>query len=253
MGQTTDRKFKIVNKNNWNYLCEGLTYNDGDIAVLDDVLNAFDEKSGVVTRIANNDKAQGYESTLSFTGPQILVVLDKYLTPEGKILCTATIMNHLKAIDLPPLLMLNLQSPSMDIPQRIEIPLRYIIKGGPALDGTHMVYLHALEIDEQETFVYYGITKRGWMKRFLEHAKLAMKGTSKRKFPSLMGKGMRVRMDEIFMKIKPGKGKLTGSYHVVCAAGRTAKNAEQIEKYLIDKHSLQKDTGLNMISGKGKR
>jgi hypothetical protein len=45
MERTTDRKFKIVNKDNWYYLCEGLTYNDGDIAVLDDVLNALMEKA----------------------------------------------------------------------------------------------------------------------------------------------------------------------------------------------------------------
>jgi hypothetical protein len=68
---------------------------------------------------------------------------------------------------------IRMHSPLLDIPMRLEIPLRAVIRGGPALYGTYSVYLHALLADDGTEFVYYGITKRGWNLRFAEHTKSA--------------------------------------------------------------------------------
>src|SRR3546814_1682751 len=55
--------------------------------------------------------------------------------------------------DLPqvaPVVFFNLQSPTLDIPMRVEVPLRALLKGGRKLQGTYSVYLHALLTDVGE-------------------------------------------------------------------------------------------------------
>jgi hypothetical protein len=240
--------FQVLNEQNFRYLCQGLTLDLKDMEVIDHVLIGLNSKNGLIDRIIEHNKTQGSESTLEANGPQILVILDKYLV-SGKHLTTASVGLDHKSFGLPPALHINLQSPTLDIPQRIEIPLRYILKGMPQLDGTYMVYLHALQIADEETFVYYGITKRGWMKRFREHMHLAMKGKSQRKFPKLLGESIVSRIYKLLAgsEVNPATKILTGSFHVVCAAGRTKQNAFEIEKYLIKKRSLSEKKGLNMI------
>ncbi|MDQ0640200.1 hypothetical protein QF042_003765 [Pedobacter sp. W3I1] len=169
------------------------------------------------------------------------------MTADGKQLVTADAMQIKDTSGLPPGLHLNLQSPSLDVPQRIEIPLKYILNGLPTLSGTHMVYLHALQINDKETFVYYGKTKRGWMKRYIEHVKLAMKGSS-REFPGLYGNAIKNRYNQLFGKpLDPSGQVYTGSYHVVCVAGLNGADANEVERYLIKKHSLSNAQGLNMV------
>lgn len=232
--------WQFLNEDNFYYLTSGLTLDDKDLEVLDAVLEAFDKKTGLPSHIASHNKIYGYESTIDFKDPQILINLDKMLDGSGKFLRTASVGQFQDAQNQPAMLHINLHSPSLDIPQRIEIPLRYLIKGGLPLKGTYMVYLHALEINDDEQYVYYGITKRGWMKRFMEHVKLSLKGSSKRKFPQLMGEAT---------KKNPNARRLTGTHNEVCATGRNASNAHQIEKYLIEKHSLYEVNGLNMKKG----
>ncbi|SMG51638.1 hypothetical protein [Sphingobacterium psychroaquaticum] len=239
---------QFLNEPNFRYLCQGLTLNERDMEVIDQVLAKLNDQDGLINTIITQNQHEGLESTLQTIGPQIIVSFDKY-DVSGKPLTPAAVLKSNNCNDLPPMLHINLHSPTLNIPQRIEIPLRYTLKGAAPLKGTYMVYLHALQINDDKTFVYYGITKRGWMKRFNEHVRLAVKGKSQRKFPKLFGESIKARIYELFNGSHLGDNILTGSYHVVCAAGRTQKNACEIEKYLIDKRSLSATEGLNMISG----
>ncbi|WP_134091279.1 hypothetical protein [Olivibacter sp. XZL3] len=240
-------ELKLLNEENFRYLCQGLTLDLHDMQVIDGVLIGLNDKNGLIEKIITHNETLGAESTLpADNGGQIIVIFDKYLT-SGKLLATATVTQGKKHTGLPPALHINLHSPTLDIPQRIEIPLRYVLKGMMPLIGAYMVYLHALEINDKETFVYYGITKRGWMKRFTEHVRLAVKGNSDRKFPKLLGESMEARVVELLSDINTTNKRLTGSYHVVCAAGRSKKNASEIERYLITKRSISEKEGLNMI------
>lgn len=244
--------FQFLNDFNFRYLCKGLTLDSNDMNVIDQALIKLNVQDNLVDQIVIQNQNNGLESTLEITGPQIIISCDKYQV-SGKSLSTAIAMISKDSEDLPPMLHINMHSPTLNIPQRIEIPLRYLLNGAPPLDRTYMVYLHALEINHCKKFVYYGITKRGWMKRFNEHVKLAIKGQSQRKFPNLLGESMRSRINELLVNdVDSNSVKdriLTGSHHVVCAAGRTKRNALEIEKFLIDKRSLSVPEGLNMISG----
>jgi len=239
----------FVNISNFRYLCDAFTFTEKDVQVLDSTLAKYDEKTGLLEQMVDFARANSFKNIMNFTGPQLHVYMDIYLNKEnGSELSTTTLGIAKNSLDLPPLLMLNLHSPSMNVPQRIEIPLRYVLKGLPPLGGTHMVYLHAIEINDKEKYIYYGRTKRGWMKRFNEHVKLAMKG-SNRKFPALFGEAMRNRYLQLEGQLNVGgKGPIyTGSHHVVCGAGYSLEDAKAAERYLIDKRSLSKDNGLNMV------
>lgn len=242
-------KFLCIEK--YKYLCAGLTFEHNDLRVLDSLLEAFDKQTGLVTYIIQSNTKYGYQFDLEIFGPQYIIIVEKLLS-QGKNLAVSYIGQKTNEIDLPPSVHLILQSPSMNIPQRIEIPLRYLLKGGPALKETYMVYLHVLEINNGKELVYYGITKRGWMKRLIEHLKLAMKKQTDRKFPKILGEAINGR----YSVVGVGQGhkdleekQLTASYHVICAAGRSKENAFQIESYLIGKYGLSKEGGLNMIGG----
>ncbi|MGJ1234710.1 MULTISPECIES: hypothetical protein [Sphingobacterium] len=135
--------------------------------VIDQLLIKLNDQNNLINSIVNQNQHEGFESTLKTFGPQIIVSFDKY-DVSGNPLTTAAVMKSRDNDNLPPALHINLHSPTLNIPQRIEIPLRYVLKGAATLQGTYMVYLHALQINYDKTFVYYGITKRGWMKRFNE-------------------------------------------------------------------------------------
>lgn len=245
------KQFKYLNEVNFKYLCDGLTISPKDLECLEGALAGLDKVNNLPSNIVAHNVQYGSLSDLPESGSQIIVSLDILLI-AGRSLTTATIWT-LPNSQLPPTLHIQLQSPSLDIPQRVEIPLRYLLNGLSNLSGTYMVYLHALQINEAETFVYYGVTKRGWMKRFSEHMKAAVQGKSKRAFPKLLGEGIQQRFDELINKLtetNPFKKVLTGTYHVVCAAGRSKQNAFDIETYLINKRSISLPVGLNMVQGR---
>jgi hypothetical protein len=236
-----DEKFK--------YFCKNLTLDSVDIRVLDDVLQSLDKMTGMPSQIICHNKKNGFDSLLECSGDQIIIDLNKF-NSLGRNLSTSEVIKNKASQNLQPAVHINLHSPALKIPQRIEIPLRYLLKGLPDIRNTYMVYLHALEINDTDTFVYYGVTKRGWMKRFDEHTKKALKELSHRKFPMLMRESITGRMNQLYNNENDFQKILTGSYHVVCAAGRSKKDAHDIENYLIQKRSLQAEMGLNMVSGK---
>jgi len=214
---------------------------------LDEVLEAFNKQTRYIEAIIEGNVIAGFKHKVHLQTNQFIIELDKYLTAAKKSLTTAAIINNTKEKSLPPTLHLNLESPSLKVPQRIEIPLKYVLNGLPSLEGTHMVYLHELQLNNGSTYPYYGKTKRGWMKRFIEHTRLALKG-SHRKFPALFGKAIAARYKELYdNSITKDSLVYAGSYHVVCSAGLDSKAANTAERYLINKRSLDVNNGLNMI------
>lgn len=236
-----------LNEINYKYLCEGLTYQFQDWLVLDQILTEFNKKNQDIDRIVEANTLEGFSHKLSINGPEQIFSLNIFLHPSKGKLCTADVMSNSKNNGVHPQLHLNLHSPSLDVPQRIEIPLKYVLKGLPALKGKHMVYLHAICLSNGSKYVYYGRTKRGWMKRFYEHVKNAIKG-SHRKFPLLFGNAIFARYNQL-LKITEDCTDLVyiGSHHVVCSAGLDKDTAIQVEHYLINNYSLGFDHGLNMI------
>ncbi len=166
-----------LNEINYKYLCEGLTYDFQDWMVLDDLLTEFNKKNQYIDRIVEANKLEGFFHKLSIAGPELIFSMNIFHHPSKGKLSTADIGANSENNDVQPQLHLTLHSPSLDVPQRIEIPLKYVLKGLPPLKGKHMVYLHAICLNNGSKYVYYGRTKRGWMKRFNEHVKLAMKGS----------------------------------------------------------------------------
>ncbi|MBT4046431.1 MAG: hypothetical protein HOF11_23220 [Rhodospirillaceae bacterium] len=116
------------------------------------------------------------------------------------------------------------------------------------MKGTYAVYLHALLADNGEEFVYYGITKRGWNTRFMEHVKASVRDQSKRLFPRKMGELIDARAAEV-NGVFDARPKLAGMVTALCAVGLTEQQAMDTEEYLVDKYSLssQHKNGLNMI------
>ena len=147
-----------------------------------------------------------------------------------------------------------MQSVALDIPQRVEVPLRYVLKGLPNLEPTYMVYLHVLRMDDGQNLVYYGITRRGWMRRFNEHISSAMKDDSPLLFHRTLREGCNGRLQQIQIALLPNHQSLparalVGSHHVLCSAGLTEEQALEMEEYLVEKYSFGKPQGLNMIPG----
>ncbi|MCT3664242.1 hypothetical protein HZR00_17230 [Elizabethkingia anophelis] len=237
----------FLNETNYKYLCEGLTYELQDWEMLDQLLAKFNKQNGFIDRIVEGNNLNGYGNDSTLAGPEIIFNMDVFYHQEkGKMSVVNVGMNKIKN-NVPPQLHLNLRSPSLDVPQRIEIPLKYVLKGLPPLTGTHMVYLHAIGLNDGSKHVYYGRTKRGWMKRFNEHVKLAMKG-SNRKFPLLFGGAILARYNQLLQKHNCENDLVYNeSHHVVCVAGLDKDTVIAAERYLINKYSLGAENGLNMI------
>ena len=126
------------------------------------------------SRLAIVEKVHGV-GPLSFPDRgRFIIELTQSLLSDKRELWTAALLEKKDEKEKAPVLFIRMHSPSLDIPMRLEIPLRAVIRSGPALNGTYSVYLHALLADDGTEFVYYGITKRGWNLRFAEHTKSAV-------------------------------------------------------------------------------
>jgi len=152
--------------------------------------------------------------------------------------------------ELAPVVFLNMHSPSLNIPIRIEIPLRALIKGGPSLINTYSVYLHTLLCDDGRHFIYYGVTKRGWNVRFNEHARCAIRTESQRLFPVKLKNLMDARIAQLYGRTSTHP-RLSGMISTICGVGLNEEQAMESEEYLVDKYSLasKHPDGLNMVPG----
>lgn len=237
---------------NMKYLLSGMAINVRRCAdVLDGVLTAFNNKTGIPDQIvAWNAKGGNATGPLSFPDHgRFIIELTQSLQSDGQMLWTAVLLEH-EEKEKAPLVFIRLHSPSLDIPMRLEIPMRALIKGGPSLEGTYCVYLHALLVEGGTEFVYYGITKRGWNLRFAEHTRAAVAEKSRRLLPRTLNELIEARAAQISGKLDD-RPKLAGIVSSLPAVGLTKDSAMDVEEYLVDKYSLSSKhpRGLNMIPG----
>lgn len=249
-------RYRFVDERKFRYFCEGLTLDSKDIAVLDSALAGLDKQISLPSKIVDWSGRHGYASGYRPSGPQILVNVDKYAhryRPEPA--SVTTIVKNSAVVNATPALHVNLFSPILKIPQRIELPLRLVLKGLPPIEPTYSVYLHALRMNAGGVFVYYGITKRGWMLRFSEHVKAALAEESPLLFHRVLRESIYGRMAQLTTEVSSGIPEssaghiLHSTQHVICVAGVDEETANASEEYLVQKYSFRHPMGLNMIPG----
>lgn len=250
------KRYQFIDERKFRFICEGLTLEARDIEVLDGALVALDQRFHIPSRIVEHNKKEAFGPPFITQGPQVIVVLDKMASPEKGPISMTTVIKYKEMLNAAPMVHINLQSPTLDIPQRVEIPLRFVLKGLPSFEETYMVYQHVLVLEDGRNLLYYGITRRGWMKRFNEHMTNAMRDSS----PLLFHRSLRESIAGRLVQ-KYGAGAATGSdeevpkkvlvgnHHVLCGAGLSKDQALDTEEYLVAKRSFGHADGLNMIPG----
>lgn len=248
-----NKDFKYVSFADMQYLMSGLSFNLHRCAdVLDGVLTAFNEKTSIPDQIvAWNVKGGNTNEPLCFPDRgRFIVDLTQSMGTDKRTLWAAALLEKKDEKERAPVLFISMHSPSLDIPMRLEIPLRAVTKGGPSLRDTYSVYLHTLLADDGTDFVYYGITKRGWNTRFSEHTKAAVAKKSHRLFPRKLNELAEARVAQLLGGAEK-RPKLAGIVSALCGVGLSKDSAMDIEEYLVEKYSLSSKhpSGLNMIPG----
>ena len=245
---------KYVDLRSMHHLMDGLSFRVRRCAeVLDHALVNVNEKNRVPDRIVAWNARGGplNGEPLSLPGTKRLIVqIEETFDPRKKETLTLASVGETEDKTTAPAAFFNMHSLSLDVPMRVEVPLRTLLKGGQDLKGKYVVYLHALLTDDDREYVYYGITKRGWNRRFLEHTKTALGSETRRLFPNTLQELIRTHMDRRAGRRSDGVG-LSGLVTAVCAAGVDEDAAMDVEEYLVDKYSLasKHPLGLNMIPG----
>jgi hypothetical protein len=247
------RSFRFLSLPNLYHLTEGLTFNIPRCAdVFDGALAAYNEKTRNIDRIyawnKRNPATRG-PLCLSEKGRLIINVTQRFSQEKGMVYLTE-ILQQAGETESAPVVFFSMLSPTLDIPMRLEVPLRALVKGAPLLRGTYTVYLHCLLSDDGRDYVYYGITKRGWNGRLGEHMTSAFRDGSRRLFPLKMRELIEARADQLNENTK-AVPRLKGMVTTVCAIGLSEDAAMDSEEYLVDKYSLSSKhaNGLNMIPG----
>ena len=248
-----NKDFKYVSFADMQYLMSGLSLNLQRCAdVLDGVLTAFNKAAGIPDQIvAWNVKGGNANEPLCFPDRgRFIVDLTQSMGANKRTLWTAALLEKKDEKERAPVVFISMHSLSLDIPMRLEIPLRAVMKGGPPLRDTYSVYLHALLADDGTEFVYYGITKRGWNTRFSEHTKAAVAQKSHRLFPWKLNELVEARVEQLSGSAEK-RPKLAGIVSALSAVGLSKDSAMDIEEYLVEKYSLSSKhpRGLNMIPG----
>lgn len=244
--------FRYVDAANLRHLLEGLTFNVTRSAeVLDTALVALNKATRIPDKIfAWNRRGGHLSSPLLFPNHgRIVIEIVQAIDPKKGLVHSALVLEKKDEKETAPIALFRMQSLSLDIPMRVEFPPRALVKGGMKLKGSYLVYLHALISDDSQDFVCYGITKRGWNVRFLEHTKNSLKDT-RRLFPLKFNELIQARVAES-MGQADARPKLAGIVSSVCAVGLDEDAALDTEEYLVDKYSLSSKhpRGLNMIPG----
>jgi hypothetical protein len=250
------RRYQFLDERKFRHFCEGLTLDAKDMEVLDSALSMLDKKMKIPSRIVESNARNGFNAIFKWHGPSIIASMTKLGKCGGSDPIALTqVMQDSARCDLSPALHINLFSAVVKIPQRVEIPLRLVLKGLPNIDSTHSVYLHSLRMDNGDVYVYYGITKRGWMRRFDEHNKKAVSGESPLRFHRIMGASINARLKTLYPdNVAESGGEIEGlsiasMHHTICVAGLSLESAQDVEEYLVAKYSFDKPLGLNMIPG----
>jgi hypothetical protein len=208
---------------NAHFLLGGLS--SVGVEILEDGMRNWDQDTGVPSRIISHSAV----STEPFLHAGCVAgVVSEY---EKGSHFTATKVLPTGA----PRLQMHMATRPGNTERVLEIPMRLVLKGAKDVTTGHTVYLHVITDRSDDSFSYYGITSRHWLKRFQEHMDKASAGS-----PYLFHQAL-----------SRGKKAILRLTHVVIAAGLDKDQAYDLEEYLVAKHSLYPNvpTGLNMIPG----
>jgi len=235
------------------HLSRGLTFDPLQCAdVLDHALVSLDQKTGYTSAVASWVRAGALAagSCPLFPSGRIIAEVSEATNHSGQTLRTAAILNFAAEADRAPAVFLAMVSPTLGVPMRLELPLRAVLKGNPPFEGSYTLYLHVLLASDGSEYSYYGITKRGWNRRFSEHTRDAVARQSKRLFARKLAELTAARAAELYGS-PDGRSQLSGLISVVCGSGLSQAAAFEAEEAMVEKYSLasKHPLGLNMIPG----
>jgi len=248
-----ESSFHYVDLVAMRHLTTGLTFDlDRNARVLDHALRGLNEKIGLPDQLVTWIRAGGLAAgPYPYDGAgRIIVDVQQTINTKGERGYFSTVLQKTDERETAPVVFFSMHSPTLDIPMRVEVPLRALIIGNPPLAGTYTLYLHALLTNQGSSFVYYGITKRGWSLRFNEHTRAAVVQKSKRLLARTLNDLIEARAAELCGSVDD-RPKLAGLVSAVCGVGMTRDAALDAEEKMIDKYSLasKHPFGLNMIPG----
>ena len=251
--QALAKSLKFVDAVALMHLSRGLTFDSLRCAeVLDHALVGLDDRTCYVTQLIDWIEAGAHAAGPCPTFPSARIIADvtEAMNAGGQVMRMATVLKKADEAGIAPVVFLSMVSPTLDIPMRVELPMRALLHGNPPLAGTYTLYLHALRANDGEDFVYYGITKRGWSLRFNEHTRAAVAYGSKRLFARTFNELIDARVAEL-SGIVDDRPKLRGLITAVCGTGLSREAAEESEEAMVEKYSLasKHPRGLNMIPG----
>ena len=248
-----DEELIYVDLHALSHLTKGLTFDRRRSAeVLDHALVGLNHQTGFPDRmlawIGSGGLAQG-AGPVDIQG-RIIVDVTQTTNAQGENALFTTVLRKSDERESAPVVFFSLHSPTLDIPMRAEVPLRAVMRGNPPLAGSYTLYVHALITRRDETYVYYGITKRGWGIRFNEHTRAAVAQKSKRLLARTLNDLIDARVAER-SGIKDNRPKLAGIISSVCGVGMSREGALDAEERMVEKYSLASKHlfGLNMIPG----
>jgi hypothetical protein len=247
------KKLKYLRLSAFYFLTDGLSFDVASCAdVLDVALVGLNDKTGIPDKIVRWNRRGGHASGPLDVGKhgRIAIEVTESLSPTRGKLHMARVIRDKGAREMGPVVLLVTRSLALDIPMRVELPLRALLRGGPDLEGTYVVYLHGLFADDGQEYVYYGITKRGWNYRFGEHMKAALSARQARLFSQKLADLIEAQVAQLAGQ-DDGRPKLAGVITALCSVGVDEDMAKNTEEYLVDKYSLasKHSVGLNMIPG----
>ncbi|MEK7993628.1 MAG: hypothetical protein AAB403_07475 [Planctomycetota bacterium] len=180
---------------------------------------------------------------------RLVAMIDASFNIETKKTLSSAALVELDDKTQAPAVFFNMNSFTLDMPMRLEIPMRAVLKGGQDLKGKYVIYLHALLADDGNDYLYYGITKRGWNRRFLEHTNSALNEETRRLFPQKLEELIRGQGEKRMGNLSAVG--LKGLVTCLLSVGLDEDAAMDAEEYLVDKYSLASRHlhGLNMIPG----
>lgn len=251
--ESANSELRYVDLAAMRHLTTGLTFDiDRCARVLDHALGGLNEQTRLPDQLLVWIRAGAFAA-----GPyphddkgRIIVDITQTINSSGERGYFATVLRKTDERETAAVVFLSMNSPTLNIPMRVEVPLRALLVGNPSLLGTYTLYLHELQTDQGKSYVYYGITKRGWSLRFNEHTRAAVAQKSKRLLARTLNDLIEARAAELY-GITDDRPKLAGLISAVCGVGMSRDDALDAEERLVDKYSLasKHPYGLNMIPG----
>ena len=181
------------------------------IPVLEEGLSNWDADTGVPSRIRNHNRKNPLTTPASFNRDMVAIAPIKL--GLGAEFLVSPDASHGRDT----LFVLQMEPPAAPRFSRVEMALRYLLRGAKPLQGTHTVYLHSIIGKDESEYSYYGVTSRAPLVRFNEHL-----AASRRDSHLLFHRALR----DVVPTAK-------AIHHVVLASGLSLDQAYDAEEYLL--------------------